>query len=381
MKLFECQACGQPLYFENTRCESCGRRLGYLPRVQEVTALEAGEGGRTALVAPDQPVRFCLNAEHDACNWLVSASDAERYCLACRHNRTIPDLSINENLSRWRRLETAKRRLFYTLTRLELPLSKRPEDPQGLAFDFLADPAERTPHGPSVLTGHENGLITINIAEADDAERERRRLNMGEPYRTLLGHFRHEVGHHYWTVLVRDKPGIELFRAIFGDERQDYAEALRRHYDRGPRENWQEEFVSTYAGSHPWEDFAESWAHYLHIVDTLETANAFGLRVQPSNNRAPGLSAMIDFDPHHEVDFNRLVEAWLPLTFAVNSLNRSMGQPDLYPFVLSPAVVGKLAFIHDRVHAAAGPSSDEKAGGSVLRAVIGGLRSPVGRPH
>ncbi|MBQ0823463.1 putative zinc-binding peptidase [Microvirga sp. HBU67558] len=382
MKLFECQACGQPLYFENSRCESCGRRLGYLPSIQEISALEPGrEGGWTALAQPDTPVRFCANAEHNACNWLISADGDGSYCRACRHNRTVPDLALEQNRERWRRLETAKRRLFYTLLRLDLPLATRSEDPQGLTFDFLADPAEKSPDGPSILTGHDNGLITINIAEADDAERERRRHGMGEPYRTLLGHFRHEIGHYFWNVLVRNDPSLDRFRQVFGDERRDYGEALRVHYARGPKEDWQDEFVSAYAASHPWEDFAETWAHYLHIVDTLETASAFGLKVRPGIRRGSELAAEIDFDPHSETDLNRLITAWLPLTFAVNSLNRSMGQPDLYPFVLAPAVIAKLGFIHERIHAWSGRGPGEGEGDHILKAVIGGLNSRVGAPQ
>ncbi|HEU4518469.1 MAG TPA: putative zinc-binding metallopeptidase, partial [Microvirga sp.] len=209
------------------------------------------------------------------------------------------------------------------------------------------------------------------------AERERRRHSMGEPYRTLLGHFRHEVGHYYWTVLVEEAGHLEAFRTVFGDEREDYGEALKRHYANGPRAGWQNEYVSAYAGSHPWEDWAETWAHYLHIVDTLETASAFSMRVRPRIGLGEELSAEIDFDPHHNVSLNRLVAAWLPLTFAVNSLNRSMGQPDLYPFVLSPAVIGKLAFIHERVHDGAGDAS-RSSGHGVLHAVIDRLRRPVG---
>jgi hypothetical protein len=381
MKLFECQACGQPLYFENTRCESCGRRLGYLPSIHEVTALEPEAEEWKALASPEERFRFCANAEYDACNWLIPAQEHDTYCLACRHNRTVPDLSNERNLTRWRRLEIAKRRLFYTLLKLGLPLSARPEDPQGLAFDFLADPNEASSHGPSILTGHDNGLITINIAEADDAERERRRHSMGEPYRTLLGHFRHEIGHYFWNVLVRGDPSLERFRAVFGDERQDYGQALQAHYANGPKENWQDEYVSAYAGAHPWEDFAETWAHYLHIVDTLETANAFGMRVRPRVTRGSELTADVDFDPHQEADLNRLVTVWLPLTFAVNSLNRSMGQPDLYPFVLSPAVIGKLAFIHERIRAASGRGHEAGDDQSILKAVIGGLQARVAPPH
>ena len=167
----------------------------------------------------------------------------------------------------------------------------------GLAFDFLADPATGSPDGPQILTGHAQGLITINIAEADDAERERARQELGEPYRTLLGHFRHEVGHYYWERLVRDGLWLESFRPLFGDERQDYGTCLQTHHDEGPPSDWQERFVSGYASAHPWEDFAETWAHYLHIVDTLETAAAFALRIAPKAGRAPGLAMEVDFDP------------------------------------------------------------------------------------
>jgi hypothetical protein len=379
MKLFECQACGQPLYFENTSCESCGRRLGYLSSEREVSALESRDRNWTALAAPDREFRYCANAEYNACNWLIPVANQGDYCLACRHNRIAPNPSHGQNLTRWRLLEAAKRRLFYTILALGLPLSARPDDPQGLAFDFLADPEEGSDNGPSILTGHDNGLITINIAEADDAERERRRQSMGEPYRTLLGHLRHEVGHYFWNVLVRDDPSIARFRLVFGDERQDYGGALQAHYANGPRENWQDEFVSSYAGSHPWEDFAETWAHYLHIVDTLETASTFGLRVRPRVSRGAEITAVIDFDPHQELDLNRLVEAWLPLTFAVNSLNRSMGQPDLYPFMLPPAVINKLSLIHERIHTASGRQV-ASTGDGVLQAVIGSLRARVAAP-
>jgi hypothetical protein len=380
MKLFECQACGQPLYFENTLCESCRRRLGFLSSLQEVTALDWDGDAWKALAEPERRFRFCLNAEQDACNWLVPVDSPEPFCAACRHNRMIPDLSQPRNLDSWRRLETAKHRLFYTLLRLDLPVTRRPEDPNGLTFDFLADPVAPNANTAPVLTGHHNGLITINIAEANDAEREFRRSAMGEPYRTLLGHFRHEVGHYYWTLLIENDPSIERFRALFGDERQDYAQALRDHYDRGASPDWQNSFVSAYASAHPWEDWAETWAHYLHMVDTLETASAFGLRVKPRVSRQQELSAAIDFDPHRVDDLNRLIAAWLPLTFAVNSLNRSMGQPDLYPFVLAPAAIGKLAFVHERVSAAAGRIEGGAGPSGVLQAVASGLRSRIAQP-
>jgi hypothetical protein len=196
MKLFECQNCGQPLYFENTKCESCGLRLGYLPHQEIVTALEEVDGLWRALAGQDERYRFCANAEHDVCNWLVAAEEPEIYCIACRHNRTIPDLSNPENLVHWRKIEYAKHRLFYTLLRLRLPLTRRPEDPNGLAFDFLSSPGNGGEGQAPIMTGHAGGLITLNVAEADAPERERQRKSMGEPYRALMGHFRHEIAHY-----------------------------------------------------------------------------------------------------------------------------------------------------------------------------------------
>ena len=214
-------------------------------------------------------------------------------------------------------------------------------------FDFLADVPDRA----KVMTGHDNGRITIALAEADDAQREKNRTQMGEGYRTLLGHFRHEVGHYYWDVLVRDGGKIETFRSIFGDERLDYSEALSRHYRCGAPPDWRDQFVSSYASVHPWEDFAESWAHYIHIVDTLEMAYAFGLSVAPSAGHGDELRASVDRNPYRLIGIKSLIEAWLPITAAVNNLNRSMGQPDLYPFVLSTPAIQKIGYIEDIIHA------------------------------
>src|SRR5919106_4546362 len=334
MKLFECQHCGQLLYFENTRCERCGHDLGYLPDSAVLSALTREDGDRWRLLAaPLGLVRFCANASYDACNWLVPAESSDAFCRACRHNRTIPDLGVAEHLLRWRRLEAAKHRLVYGLLRLGLPLPSKIEDSEsGLAFDFLAGPAGRFQETPQVITGHARGLITINIAEADDAERERARKDMAEPYRTLLGHFRHEIGHYYWARLVRDGRWLEPFRALFGDERQHYGSCLEAHHAAGPPADWPERFISGYAAAHPWEDWAETWAHYLHLVDTLETAQAFRLSVSPAAGDDPALAAAAYFDPYRYDDFDAMIRTWLPLTYAVNSLNRSMGQPDLYPF-------------------------------------------------
>jgi hypothetical protein len=357
MKLFKCQACGQAIYFENRFCGSCGHALGYLPITGDLAALEPEGDHYIALTAKRPVVRYCANIASDTCNWVIPADQETDFCLACRHNRTIPDLSVEQSLLRWRNMEIAKHRLFYTLIALRLPLKNLTEDPvHGLAFDFLTDDPEQK---SVILTGHDSGLITINLNEADDATREQLRTAMHEPYRTLLGHFRHEVGHYFWDILVQDGGRLDACRSIFGDDRADYAEALKRHYDEGAPADWQNSYISAYATAHPWEDFAETWAHYLHIVDTLETASAFGLRVHPNSNKNKALHADLDFDPHEAASMDRLIDTWLPLTFALNSLNRSMGHSDLYPFILSPPVIKKLQFIHEIVHDSQVPRKTE----------------------
>jgi hypothetical protein len=353
MRLFKCQVCQQILYFENTTCEKCGHRLGYLPVTVALSALAADGGAWRALAAPGNVYRYCANAVHGACNWLVDAASPGELCLACRHNRTIPDLSAPDNLVAWRKIESAKHRLFYSLVRLRLPLATRAEDPlRGLVFDVLADPVDD--RAPRVMTGHDNGLITLALTEADDAHREKSRVRLHEPYRTLLGHFRHESGHYYWDRLVGDGGRLDDFRALFGDEREDYDHALRRHHADGPAVDWQDSFVSAYASSHPWEDFAETWAHYLHIVDTLEIAGAFGMSTRPGLAGGDDLDSEVDFDPYRSIGVAQLVENWAPLAIALNSLNRAMGQRDFYPFVLSAPAIAKLGFVHALVRPASG---------------------------
>jgi hypothetical protein len=235
---------------------------------------------------------------------------------------------------------------------LELPISNRVDDPErGLAFEFLADlPAkdgdEESALKP-VLTGHSHGVITINIAEADDAEREKRRMQLHEPYRTLLGHFRHEVGHYYWDRLIKAGPQLQPFRELFGDEQIDYAQSLQNHYKNGPPADWQLQFVTAYASSHSWEDWAETWAHYLHMVDTLETAAACGLSLRPKRKDEPSIKSTPDPMTSRRQTFDDLIEHWFPLTYALNNLNRGLGQPDAYPFVLSKPAIEKLKFIHE----------------------------------
>lgn len=272
-------------------------------------------------------------------------------CRACALNRTIPDLSVEGNADLWRRIELAKRRLVSQLLLLGLPVQSRTEDPaRGLAFDLL----RAAPDGPRVMTGHASGVITLNVEEADDAVREKVRADMREPYRTLLGHFRHEIGHYYWDRLVLDSPWLEPFRTLFGDEREDYAAALQRHYQNGPAPDWPLRFVSSYGSTHPWEDWAESWAHYLHMVDTVDTARSFGVNAADVDlDHEPfGPDALWQPDAPDAQAFLDFVNDWIRLTAVFNELSRSMGQHDFYPFVLPAAAVGKLQFIHQVVQAA-----------------------------
>ena len=276
MKVFHCGQCDQVVFFENSACTSCGRTLAYLPERTEMGTVEPLPGQPWRVLSPgreEQAYRLCLNySQENVCNWAVPVEDPNPYCRSCRLNRVIPNLSQPGTRESWARLEAAKRRLIYSLLCAGLPLSGKAEDPQlGLAFDFLADPDPETP-GPDVVpTGHLNGVITINIAEADDAERETRRLQLHEPYRTLLGHFRHEIGHYYWDRLIQGTDRIHGFRQLFGDERQDYGQMLESYHQQGPRVDWANTLVSAYASAHPWEDWAETWAHYLHMTDTLES--------------------------------------------------------------------------------------------------------------
>ncbi len=273
MRAFACTNCGQLAYFENERCEACGSELGFQPQTLELVALRPLEDGSGAYeaIGSGEIVRHCANHQTAGCNWLTPG-DAPGLCESCVLGRRIPDLGVPENVALWREAEIAKRRLVYALKRLGLPLAR--PDGAPLVFDILSDAAEAQP----VMTGHDDGLITINLAEADPAERERRRHDLGEVYRTLLGHFRHEVGHFYWDALVRDGGREDACRQVFGDDRLDYEMALKNHYANGAPADWQMSFVSPYATMHPWEDFAETWAHYMHIVDALDTAAAFRMR-------------------------------------------------------------------------------------------------------
>lgn len=344
--------CGRPVFFRNSQCLACQAPLGYAPATAKVHALqEAGKPGLWKLHDGPGTHRRCTNFDLAAgCNWLIPAEDPQPLCRACRLNRTIPNLTDPEkgaeNGELWRRIEAPKRRLVASLLALGLPVkSRETEDPErGLAFDFLRSPKD----GPRVLTGHADGIITMNVEEADDAVREKVRQNLREPYRTLLGHFRHEVGHYYWDLLIAGTPWHEPFRAVFGDERADYAAALKRNYEQGPAPDWPQRHVSSYASVHPWEDWAETWAHYLHIVDSLVTAMNFGLGGDDVALTIEPFGKDALYDPEHPgaERFLTLLNSWIELIAVLNELNRSLGKPDPYPFVLSKPAVRKLHLVH-----------------------------------
>jgi hypothetical protein len=334
MRTFRC-TCGNRVFFESTRCLGCGATLGFDPgRLAVVPLREAEEG---LLAGPDgQRYRLCANgAAWGICNWLVPAESGATRCRSCALTRTVPMLEWDDNVTLWGILEEAKQRLVYSLLALGLPVVDRGQDPEGgLGFDFLED-RRRNPQvaAEHVLTGHGQGIITVNLAEADHLAREAERHRLGEAYRTPLGHLRHESGHYYFERLVHGGGHEDEFRALFGDERADYEAALARYYA-APCAAGCDAWISAYASAHPLEDWAECWAHYLHMADTLETAEAFGL--------LDGSLRLLDFD-------NTLAQ-WLDLGVALNALNRSLGLTDAYPFVLTPPVVEKLRFLHRLIH-------------------------------
>lgn len=348
MKIFHCDHCEALVFFESVQCVSCGHSLAFLPDVGAMASLEQSDDGlwRTPL-RPDGAYRLCNNyAQQGVCNWAVAADDPQALCVSCRLTTVIPDIDQPSQRTNWQKLELAKRRLMFSLLELHLPVAPKSVDPDhGLAFEFRTPSSD--PDAAPVLTGHADGVITLNADEADDAEREKRRLQLHEPYRTVLGHFRHEIGHYYWDRLIRDGTRLEGFRALFGDEQQDYAEALKRHYEQGPPADWQQHFVSAYGSAHPWEDWAETWAHYLHMSDTLQTAVGSGMMLKPRRRDEPSLNTRT----HEPDDFDRMISDWFALTYMLNNLNRGMGLADAYPFVLSTPAIEKLRFVHEVVRA------------------------------
>jgi len=345
MRTYRC-TCGGQTFFDNTLCLQCGNELGFCPQCRNLVALVTdGDGGlQCGNVECNAPLEKCFNyATHQVCNRCVTpdASIAEHLCDCCRFNQIIPDLTIEGNAKRWYKLEAAKRRLFYELGELGLPYGTTDDgiDPP-LHFDFKGDvlPANdkwrAVGNTEKVYTSHGNGLVTINIREADDAEREKLRVDMREKHRTLIAHFRHEIGHYYWDVLIKGRFEDE-FVAVFGDHNNpNYADALKLYYEHGPAANWQDHYISAYATMHPWEDFAETWATYLDMVSTLDTAHHQGFGGYPD-----AVFANVD----------DLVTRYQELGVAMNELNRNQGLLDLVPEVFVPPVIEKLHYIHELV--------------------------------
>ncbi len=358
MRTFKC-TCGQLIFFENVTCLVCGRELGFLPddlRINSLEPLQDGLFQAPGNSAGNLSYKKCQNySKESVCNWMIpggnlNARDNDAFCASCRLNQTIPDLSVEGNRALWERMESAKRRLLYSLLNLKLPAASRTEDPQrGLAFAFLSDATESDGSLSKIMTGHNNGLITLNLDEADDAAREKIRHSMKEPYRTLLGHFRHESGHYYWDRLVRDTKFVEPFRSLFGNEEANYGAALQNYYSSGAPANWQGNYISAYATSHPWEDWAETWAHFMHIQDALEVAGQFGLPGKFIRSDSMKSQSLLG-----QMTIEEIVAAWSELAIALNSINRSMGLYDIYPFVISTGVVNKLRFIFDVISAGVG---------------------------
>jgi hypothetical protein len=346
MRTFRC-TCENLLFFDNSKCLSCGLDTGHCPACRTLVALLPKPEGGWNCGNPrcNAELLKCANyLEHNVCNWCVLATEAAAgkgaLCDSCSLTQTIPDLSIADHKEKWYRLEGAKRRLLYDLELVSLPYRFPEGDPRPpLRFDFKADVAPKKflwwtmGKKEQVFTGHAHGLITINIREANDAERERLRVNFGEAHRTLIGHFRHEIAHYYWEVFVQGRDE-EACKALFGDhENPTYQEALEAYYKNGPKPNWQEQFVSAYATMHPWEDFAETFATYLDMVSVLDTAH-----------HAEFVPA-----PPRFGDLDSMVRQYKSLGIGMNEINRSMGLLDLVPEVLVSPVREKMRYIHNLI--------------------------------
>lgn len=342
MKRFFC-TCGQEIFTNNLYCPVCGRDVGFDPQSETIWTGVVLSDNRfhphESKSLPSETVfKVCEHRFHSiACNWLINVNEIGAcQCIACRTTRTIPNLNFSKNIKRWRALEKAKRHLFMTLLKLKLMNAENAFVQKGLKFDFLEDQRSNPNLAlDMVLSGHQNGLITMNVAEADEGFLHQMKEDMGEAYRTLLGHFRHEIGHYYWELLIKAQQKETQFRQVFGDERADYAEALKTYYNKKHRAvSWMEEYISAYASSHPLEDWAETWAHYLHIVDTLETAVSYGLST---------------YEPEQH-NFDNWYSEWGRVAQVMTALNQSMGLSDPYPFKISKSVEGKLRFIDEIIN-------------------------------
>jgi len=339
------------LFFDNSHCLRCGSVLGYVASEAKLVALQLTEDGFARADGVPGVFRQCANILAARCNWLIDASDPSPLCISCRLTSVRPNDDEVDAIAAFAEAEAAKRRLLHQMSGLGLAVIDRAVDEErGVSFEFLSS------RNQQVMTGHDDGVITLDLSESDDVHREFVRKQLGEAYRTILGHLRHEIGHYYWPRLVVDGGHVDAFRTLFGDERISYQEAMDQHYaqqdDVGQGDlaanSWVDCHVSQYATMHPWEDWAETFAHYLHIRAGLGTAVAYGVGLGD-----PSLAAARDtYSPDPDVAVGPTVQAWLGLTLALNAMSRSIGQGDLYPFVLSPVVIEKLDFVHRLIESA-----------------------------
>ena len=349
MQGFTCR-CDAQIFFENSVCVNCGSELGWCPHCNTMRAIVADSQGQYFCTEPScaKPLSKCHNyAIEKVCNRCIPADQTDaivsQLCDYCRFNDTIPDLSIDGNWEKWRQIEIAKRRLLYTLDRLKVPYGSAADNFHlPLSFDFKADSERKrllwfnVGKQEQVYTGHANGKVTLNIREADNVEREKARVSFGEAHRTLIGHFRHEIGHYFWDVLVKDKCEPECI-AVFGDHyNPDYSAALKKYYEEGQVPGWEHHFISAYATMHPWEDFAECFAAYLDMISVLDIAHT-------------GLSNTVD---PTTADFEAITEQYMQLGLLLNEMNRAVGLLDLVPEVFTPAILNKISFIHNLIRAA-----------------------------
>lgn len=314
MQLFHCPDCGRRLFFGNLQC-ACGAPAAFDPETQGFAS----------------GVLHCGNRSLIGCNWIAGAGGL---CRSCAMTEVLPDLSVAGNTGLLVATEAAKRWVLANLGRWGW-FTMRDAGPRPV-FHMLA---EATQSGPAeVSMGHAAGTITINVVEADPAEQVRRREGLNEPFRTVIGHIRHELAHFLFQRLEYAPQFVAGFRGLFGDEQQDYTAALQRHYQVGPPAGWPERHISAYAAAHPHEDWAESTAHLLHLTDIVDSFVAAGL----AGPDIPGSG----YDAYAEASAERLITRGAALGVALNHVNRSMGLADLYPFMHSPAISEKLVFVH-----------------------------------
>ncbi|RNI27155.1 hypothetical protein EFA69_13375 [Rufibacter immobilis] len=346
MKTFHC-ICGNKLFFENSLCVCCNREVAWCEVCEGMHAIEPDGHGGYVCTNPEcrSAVVKCYNySAFNVCNRVVAnkgqTQQAQSLCRYCQLTETIPDLSVDHNMTKWYKLEVAKRRLLYLLDSIGLPYgSKRENFELPLSFDFKEDVQPTTlgwlkiGNEEKVYTGHADGKITINVREADSVEREKLRVEMNETHRTLIGHFRHEIGHYYWQLLVQNKDE-EAFKAIFGDhENPSYSDAMSQYYQNGPKAYWANSYISAYATMHPWEDFAETWGTYLDMIAVLDTADNADLLELPQEDLIAN-------------QLDTMLQRYADLSLKVNEVNRSLGLPDLLPETFSKPVVQKLHYIH-----------------------------------